>query len=277
MVESDAKIAAVIVTHNSEQVLPACLTALGRQIKPPNRIVIIDSGSSDPGYLLPYQSDPRINILFRDNIGFSRANNLGAAQVSGDCDFVLFLNPDTFVDEHFFFRALAIMEEFPDAGVLTGKMRSFDPTTGQATGGLDSTGVLRKWYGRWYDRGHGEEDRGQYEVVQYVPAVCGALMFCRSALLRGQVVGSEFFDPDFFMYKEDVELGLRFGKKGVKFLYHPQLKAFHCRGWDKNRRKVPYSSRLLSARNEVLLYRKHPSPYMIWALVKYLLVRLFHL
>ena len=87
------------------------------------------------------------------------------------------------------------------------------------------------------------------------------------ALERGVV-----FDPDFFLYKEDIELCLRIRKTVWKIVYVPGILVYHCRGWGK-RREMPYEQRLLAARSELLLYVKHPSGYMIWAVAKYVLVR----
>ena len=144
----------------------------------------------------------------------------------------------------------------------------------QATGLLDSTGIFRKWYGRWYDRGQGEPDRGQFAWPDDVPAACGALLFCRKkALDQVALAGGAVFDPDFFLYKEDIELCLRLRKKGWLTRYEPGIKAWHGRGW-RQRGEMSLALRTAAAKSEIILYRKHPSPYLLWALLKYLAVRL---
>ena len=52
--------------------------------------------------------------------------------------------------------------------------------------------------------------------------------------------------------------------------------AFHGRGWSQDRREVDYQMRCMASRNEVFLNLKHRSPYIFWAVLKYLLVRLLH-
>ena len=159
--------------------------------------------------------------------------------------------------------------------MLSGKLLGYDLVQGKPNGRIDSTGITRKWYGRWYDRGQGEPDRKQYEKPETMPALCGALLFCRNKAL--QTLGKEVFDPDFFLYKEDIELSIRMRKAGWKLLYHPTLTAFHCRGWQNDRSEVSHGLRDIAAKSELLLYKKHPSPYMAWALLKYLLVKVFRL
>ena len=79
------------------------------------------------------------------------------------------------------------------------------------------------------------------------------------------------------MYKEDIELSLRLRATGWRILYDPRVELYHCRGWNRQRQTMPLARRVMASGNEVLLYRRHPSPYILWALLKYLLVRLFAL
>ena len=74
------------------------------------------------------------------------------------------------------------------------------------------------------------------------------------------------------LHKEDIELCLR--NCGFRLRYHPSVRARHCRGW-QGREAMPKSLKLVAAANEIRLYLRHPSPYMLWALAKYALVRLF--
>jgi len=267
--------AAVIVTHNSQQVLPRCLDALERQTVPVDRVVVVDSGSSDTGYLKPYENSGSIRVVKAGNRGFAAANNLGFEHVPASCPFILFLNPDAFLEPECLSRALETLRQNPEAGVVSGKLFRFDVNTGKPSARLDSTGIFRKWYGRWYDRGQGREDTGKYDRQENdVPAVCGALMFCRrEALEEAALKKNVIFDPDFFLYKEDIELCLRLREKGWRLLYQPLCIAWHGRGWKSRRRGMSRELRLMAARSEVMLYRKHPSPYIGWALLKYFLVR----
>jgi GT2 family glycosyltransferase len=269
------KVAAIIVSHNSDSVLPRCLDALAQQTAMVREIIVVDCGSENRSALLSFGTQEGITLVETSNIGFSRANNLGMEFVSPQTDFVVFLNPDTFLVPDFVETAVGICLNNPQAAIISGKLNGHDITQNAPTGRLDSTGIFRKWYGRWFDRGQGEQDQGQYDTPVFVPALCGALLFCRMTALR--TLSGPVFDPDFFLYKEDIELGLRIRQAGWRLLYHPELLAYHGRGWNKKRENVPVALRCMAAANEILLYKKHPSPYMIWAWLKYLLVRFAHL
>ena len=124
----------------------------------------------------------------------------------------------------------------------------------------------------------GQPDDGRFGRPELMPALCGACLFCRrSALEAVALAGGAVFDPAFFLYKEDIELCLRLRAAGWRLLYQPALRALHCRGWQSERQAVPWPLRLMAAANEIRLYCRHPSPYLLWALAKYALVRWLHI
>ncbi|MBI5623175.1 MAG: glycosyltransferase family 2 protein [Elusimicrobia bacterium] len=270
------RVSVVIVTHDSGQVLPRCLKALAAQTLRAGSVVLVDSGSASTGYLeAAGTAHGAVVARMAKNIGFSAGNNEGT-RLSGPGDYLLYLNPDVFLDEGFLAEAAAFMEEPARrrVGCLTGTLLGYDLAADRPSGLVDSTGLCRTWYGRWFDRGQGEaEENVPAAGAGSVPAVCGALMFCRrEALDRVALPGGRVFDESFFMHKEDLDLSLRLREDGWDLVHHPGLKAYHCRGWDRSRRRVPRAMRLMAAANEVALYRKHPSPYIVWALAKRLLV-----
>lgn len=265
----------IIVTHNSQDILPTCLKSLEQQSAQNIGCTIVDSGSTDTAYLYDLDTRFSLKIIETENQGFAKANNIGYKQLDlRDDDLVVFMNPDTFLTKHCLENAIEVISSDKNIGVVSGKLLAFDPSIDKATGKIDSTGIFRKWYGRWYDRGQGEEDDGQYEEKMRVPAICGAFMCCSAVCL--QEIGEQIFDESFFLYKEDIELSLRLRKNGWTLCYAPSAIAYHCRGWDSDRRKMSYTLRLMSAVNEIRIYKKHPSPYIVWALIKYMLVRVFH-
>jgi GT2 family glycosyltransferase len=269
-------VSVIVVTHNSSPCIRHCIHSLNSQTVVPACIIIVDSGSSDRGYLDPYRNRDRITVIEKENIGYGAANNVGLCHIAPDSDFFLLINPDTFLTETFIEQAIEVADKYEDASILTGVLESYDLENNCPAGRIDSTGVFRKWYGRWYDRGLGEAvDDYVLPDEGLIPAACGALMFCRRSFFYDDL--PNLFDERFFLYKEDIELSIRVQKKGGKLFFIPSLKAYHCRGWDQVRNKVLRTHRLMSSFNEVQLYKIHPSPYMLWALFKYTLVRVFNL
>lgn len=261
----------VIVTHNSEKVLEKCLACIDHQAISPEKIIIVDSGSKSTAYLKPVEGREEIEVFYCDNIGFAAANNLGISKISGSPEYVLLMNPDVFMEQNCLESAQRLLSTKPEAAMLTAKLKGFNLSLNSPTGLLDSTGVYRKWYGRWFDRGQGQSDSHSYDSEEFVPAVCGAFMFCRAEVIIEEL--PELFDESFYMYKEDIDLSLRLRSKGWKLLYAPEAEAYHCRGWSKDRKTIDKNLRLLASESEIKLNVKHHSPYIVWAVCKYLLVR----
>lgn len=265
----------VVVTHNSMDEIPLCFEYLSQQTVELASVMVVDSGSKDTTYLDNLNPGFPFKIIKEKNIGFSKANNIGlkSLEIIDDNSLVIFLNPDAFLTSNFIERASKIFTTFKKKTCLTGKLLSYDLQQKKTSGHIDSTGIYRKWYGRWYDRGQGKIDFGQFDNSEEPDAICGALLCFRLkdlSTLKGDV-----FDQDFFLYKEDIELSLRLKKSGWKLLYEPSLLAYHCRGWQLDRKKIGFSLKHVSAKNEVMMYVKHPSPYICWALLKYIIVILF--
>lgn len=272
------EIAVIIVTHNSQAVLGRCLAGLRQQNRSCRTVIVVDAGSTSTTYLEELRGQPEIQVFKCGPVGFSRANNAGYAHCPAGIDYVVFLNPDAFLDDAVFATATACLAKEPDVGCLTGRLLGYDIQADRPSGLIDSTGIFRAWYGRWFDRGQGIPSRGQYSIEEDVPAACGAFMFCRKTALDAVALpGGEVFDPDFFLYKEDIELSLRLREGGHRIRYHPHCLVYHCRGWQRNRQRMAYVLRTMAAANEVRLYCKHPSVYMVWAMSKYLLVRFLRL
>lgn len=268
--------AVIIVTYNSQAHFSFCLEALKNQTFLPSQIIVIDSGSKKTDYL----QDPSLTLhLTKKNIGFCLGNNIGYSLVHPLTDYILFLNPDTFLTSTFLHQAITYLDQPQEAqvGALSGVLLGFDIDQKKATGLIDSTGVFRSWFGQWFDRYQGLPDSLVNSLkLQEVPALCGALMFCRRKALQQVLLSPcEVMDQRFFMYKEDIDLSLRLRHKGWKLKFIPDLLAFHCRGWKKKRSQMAHSLRLLSAHNEMHLYARNCSPYYFISFLKYLFVKYF--
>jgi N-acetylglucosaminyl-diphospho-decaprenol L-rhamnosyltransferase len=268
-----ARCGAVVVTHNSALFLSRLLSGLLNQTVPFHRICIIDSGSEDPGYLKCVPSN--ITVKHCGNVGFSKGNNIGISHLISSEDVIAFVNPDCFLHPLALQTAIDVLNSpgNQSVGAIGGMLLGFDISRGLATGRVDSTGIVRSCFGRWIERDQGKpcsmiENRGAGEI----DFICGALMICRSAALRRvQLSNEEYFDESFFMYKEDVDLCLRMRRSGWRVRYEPAVSAFHCRGW-KSRSLMARRWKLMSARNDVRLYWRDKSPFVLFSLLKYLYV-----
>lgn len=248
-------IGVIIVTYNSKRFLKKCVKSLLRGDVLPAQIIVIDNASQDTNYLndiLNQFSSAKI-IKLENNIGFAAANNLGLKYLNDEINYVLFLNPDCFVAVNLLQEATNLMETLNtrNVAILTGKLLSFDIDKNCPVGTIDSCGIFYTRYGRFYDRGQGEIDQGQYDkTYEDIPAACGALIFCqRNALKEMELSDGQVFDETFFMYKEDIDLCLRAKENRRRIGYSSRLIAYHCRGW-QDRKLIPYWAKRTSVLNE---------------------------
>lgn len=264
----------IIVTYNSERYIHKNLSALKVQTTAPDRVILVDSGSKDVEYLSRYASQPNVvTVLNQADIGFCLGNNKAIPYVPTSSEYILFLNPDAFLTPNFCQEAIELMEDLQnqEVGALSGYLLGYDIDSDTPTGFYDSTGIFRTWYGHWFDRHKGERvQQCLSKQPEEVPALCGALMFCRrQALEEAAVRPQEIWDNSFCMYKDDIDLSLRLRGKGWKLLIDPSLTAYHCRGWKTNRRAMPRALRLMSARNEIKVNSRYCWLGLPYSIAKY--------
>jgi GT2 family glycosyltransferase len=125
---------------------------------------------------------------------------------------------------------------------------------------IDSTGIYFTRNMRHLDRGAEEVDRGQYDRLQYVFGASGAAAFFRRDFIDDVSVEGEFFDEEFFAFREDGDLAWRAQVMGWKCLYVPTAVAWHVRRVTPERRKdLPLVINWHSAKNRFLMRGKNAS------------------
>ena len=117
----------VVVTWHSAEDVPPLLASLQSVRSGGAELVIVENGSGDGTPEIVRLIDPGAVILEnRENRGFAAAANQGCAATHRP--FVLFLNPDTVVEEGAVARALAGVGSDPTIGVLGCRTLNADGT-----------------------------------------------------------------------------------------------------------------------------------------------------
>jgi hypothetical protein len=92
----------------------------------------------------------------------------------------------------------------------------------------------------------------------------GACILTRRSVLEG----AGFFDENFFLYFEDIDLCLRIKKAGKKLVYFPRAKILHVLGATTSQQGL--SSRFYYRQSQLYFYRKHNSGVSVFLLRVYL-------
>lgn len=247
-----------IVTWNSMPHIQKCLQHIHEQKGIRYEIIISDNGSSD-GTLEFLRTQSWVKIIENGfNSGFSFAHNQAIKNSSGD--FVLILNPDVFLSPTYTAELLFTIQLGVRIGQATGKLYRVSSVTEIGNSIIiDSTGLYFTRNQRHFDRGSNEVDLGQYDNKEYIFGVCGAAALYRREALDDSAINYEYFDEDFFAYREDADLSWRMQLLGWKAAYSPSAVAYHIRGMRSNddRKSVPPIINMHSVKNRFLMRIKN--------------------
>ena len=244
------KLTIVIVSYNVRYFLEQCIVSVQRACKDiEHEIYIVDNDSRDDtvSYISQRFGDQVTLIESQHNLGFARANNIAIRQT--ESQYVLLLNPDTFVAEDSISRVISFMDEHPRAGGVGVMMHNPDGTVArESRRGLPTPWVsLLKMLGRserYYMSHLSWDEPAQIEVMS------GAFYMLRRETL--DKVG--LLDEDFFMYGEDIDLSYRILKGGYENWYVP-AQIVHYKGESTHKTSYRYVHVFYQAM--AIFFRKH--------------------
>ncbi len=259
------KLTVIIVNYNVKFFVEQCLDSLERALDGiDSEVFVVDNHSSDGSieYLKP-RFPKVIFIESNHNLGFARANNMAIRQAEGQ--YVLLLNPDTFVGEQTIKQAIEFMDQHPKAGGAGVKMFNTDGTKAlESRRGLPTPltsfykmcGLCSKFpesrrFGKYY-MGYLSWDK-----PEGIDIISGA--FC---LMRKEALDKAgHLDEDFFMYGEDIDLSYRLLKAGYDNWYLP-LPILHYKGESTHKSSFRYVHVFYQAM--LIFFKKHYGHMHLW-------------
>ena len=242
VIKNTPTVSVIIPSYNGKHLLKDCLSSL-YELNYPSRsldIKVVDNTSTDGTTQYVHRNFRKVQVLRNDENNFCKANNLGIK--NSRAEMVAFLNNDTKVEKEWLKALVDSISTEEHIGCAGSKVLFPD-------GKIQSTGHYEFPNFRWGDRGLREPDIGQYETTEEVNSLCGASVLFRRSCLDD--VG--YFDEDFVMYLEDVDIFLRCRKKNWKLLYVPTSIVHHAFHGTADEKSV----RFYIERNRLLLIAKH--------------------
>lgn len=226
----------IIISFNTKEIITNCIKSVIEHTKNITyEIIVVDNGSADGS--LERISElrnkfPQITLIdAKSNLGFGKANNLGAKKAKGK--YLLLLNSDTLVFDNAITESLQALRSIPGAGTFSCKLLNSDKSV-QASGGhfptlcnvfawqffIDDLPFIGKSISSFHPQ------IGSYDRNREMDWVTGAFMLIPKNVF--DKVGG--FDENIFMYTEEMELCYRLHKIGYKTIYHDSPAIIHLGG-----------------------------------------------
>ncbi len=236
----------IVSTFNIRDLLRDCLLSLEKAQPGMKKagysfeVIVSDNGADDTDEMMRREF-PQMKYRRNGNIGFSAGNNIVRDMCTGD--YILMLNADTMVEEDTLPESIKYMEDHPDVGAMTCKIvmtdgtldrdarRSF-PTPWVAfthMTKLDRLFPRSKLFARYWVGYLDPDQESEADVIE------GA--YC---LVPKKIMDKiEWYDEDYFLNGEDIDLCWKIWELGKKIMYVPRIKISHYKGAAKGKSQKP--------------------------------------
>jgi hypothetical protein len=266
------KLSIIVLSYNTKELLRGCLVSLEKNRREVDfEVIVPDNGSVDGSPEMVEKDFPNARLIESEiNLGFAGGNNLAKELARGE--YVLFLNSDTIVHKNTLRETVDYLDRYKDVGAVTCKIvlpngdldkdtrRSFiTPWIGLVHLFLKLDRLFPKsrlFAKYWY--GYMPENK-----IHEIDALQGAFFLTRKKLL--DEIG--WFDEDYFLDGEDIDISWRIKDMGFKNMYFPKVEITHFKGSSKgkiesqNRKLVPlkdrFRYRMAGVNSMEIFYRKH--------------------
>ena len=248
----EPKVSIVVLNWDGREFLDKCLRSLVGLDYPADglELILCDNGSQDGSAEYVREHYPRFRVVALDrNHGFAEGNNLAAAEATGE--WVGFVNNDVEVPRDWLRHMVAPLGARPDVACVASRILNADGSAIDFIGG----GVNFQGHGLQLDH---DAPSSPHDVERAVLFACGGAMLVRRQLFLS--LGG--FDPAYFAFFEDVDLGWRLNLLGHDVWYTPAATVLH-RHHGTASRLPSHQLRVLSERNALYtIYKNYDDQHL---------------
>jgi GT2 family glycosyltransferase len=257
------KLSIVIPTYNAHEWIEGCIDSITLHHPSADyEIIVVDDQSTDDTVAIVRERFPSVRLFANaKNLGFGKTVNVGLAAASGE--HILVLNNDTWMHEGALDAMIEYLDTHTDVGIVGPKVLSGDgslqqqcrrriPTPSAAF--FYFTGIARLFPKNPKIAGYlmttADED-----ATTDVDSVSGACLMVR----RDVVTAIRGFDPEYYLYGEDMDFCWRTKLAGWRVVYYPRATITHFGGQGGTGKKKLYAT-IEWHRAMWIFYRKHRAP-----------------
>jgi GT2 family glycosyltransferase len=257
------KLSIVIPTYNAHEWIQGCLDSIALHHPSADyEIIVVDDASSDDTIAIVQQQFPTVRVFSNEkNVGFGKTVNVGLKAATGE--YLLVLNNDTWMHAGALDAMIAYLDAHREVGIVGPKVLNGDgslqqqcrrriPTPTAAL--LYFTGIARLFPKSPKVAGYLMTDADENQTIE-VDSVLGACLMVR----REVVDAIHGFDPEYYLYGEDMDFCWRAKLAGWKVMYVPAAVITHFGGQGGTGKKKLYAT-IEWHRSMWIFYRKHRAP-----------------
>jgi len=222
----------IIVSWNVADLLRACLNSIYAHPNPLDiETIVVDSASSDNSVEMVRDAFPQVILLpQRENIGYTRGNNIGLQAARGR--HLLLLNPDTEIIGDALAQLVAYLDTHPDVGIVGPHTLNTDGST-QSTRRRFPTKALAFFESTWLEGLLPQSALAWYRVSEQadtatfdVDWVQGSALMARREVYAG--IGG--LDEGYVMFYEEMDWCKRTKDAGWRVVYMGSAQITHHGG-----------------------------------------------
>ncbi len=249
----------IIVSYNTCKLLKDCLDSIYKETKDITfEVIVVDNNSSDNSCQVIEAECPQVRLIrSKENLGFGKANNLGSEHADGK--YLFYLNSDTILCNN----AIKYFFDFAEKskaqiGALGAILKGTDSKNCHSYGNFitmrsELQELLAKYFRILKDKSkfHPQTVTSALEVDY----ITGADLFVPTSVYK-EIGG---FDPDFFMYCEEVDWQQRMADNGYVRYIIPGPEIIHLEGGSEQQKGKKWSARRLNniITSKRIYFKKH--------------------
>lgn len=235
----------IIVNWNSAAYLRKCLASIYQHTRETSfELVVVDNASTEDCNDMLTHDFPDVRLIAAEtNLGFARANNLGASATSGRI--LLFLNPDTEVSSDALSDMAVWLQAHPGSGAVGAPLLNSDGSLQDSCvqsfptilNQILDCALLRRYFPNstlWGTRSlYSSKD-----AAAKVDAISGACFMVRRAVF--EAVGG--FTESYFMYAEDLDLSYKIHRAGFEVVCLSSCEVLHYGGTSSGKQSTHFAA-----------------------------------
>jgi hypothetical protein len=230
-------VSVIVVNYNGKKLLKIILESLKKSAFKNYETIIVDNSSTDGSQEFIKKNYKKAALVEnKENLGYSGINS-GLKYCRGK--YILFLNNDMEIDKDCISQLVKTIESDKKIAMVAPKLVNYHNKA------LKSGGT---WISRAFYSGHIPENKKN---------IVKEISYLGVGLVRKDFVDmfGYLFDPDYFIYAEDLDMGLRIRLSGKKIVFNPNAILYHMHAVTTQKTNGTFTTFLME-RNSLITYFK---------------------